>query len=273
MKGTVNPFEPWRPVEGRIPPPLYASRPWRPPLPRPVSANVEEPPLVEPIKPQPRNKLQAVPRRQQAEKKASPPKRMCLSKWLAFVVLGVAGILCLDSVGWYRSTHIPRLAVLGVSAGILAGMAFSRRRSWYRRLSWMAAALAIAGIAMWFIPTTQGVSLWAAYRQIEAVRALPAGDVSGYQRGEAARRTLVKEYPSFAAVVREVEQAWLRRTVDEAIENSDRQLDKNPDTALAQLRQLHKELSRLEHYATVKKELEAARRRAVQACIKVAQQP
>jgi hypothetical protein len=162
---------------------------------------------------------------------------------------------------------------LGVSAIIFAGMAFENRRSWSTRLAWMVAATAFAAIALWFVPTMHGVNLWSAYRQIEELHALPAGDVAAYQRGAAARRTLVEDFPSFAWDVRAAEKAWLRRTVDEAIENADRRLDKDPDAALVHLHQLDKELSRLDHYASVSKDLKSARRRAVQACVKVVQQP
>jgi hypothetical protein len=273
MKGTVNPFEPWRPVESPIPPPLHASRPWRPRTPKPVLSAVEEPPLVGPVNPPARTKAQVLPKCSPGQPKTPTAKRVSLSQWLAFLMLCVLGVLCLDSVGWYRVTHIPRLVVLGASAGLFAGMAFNRRRSWYTRLTWMAGALALAGIALWFVPTTQGVTLWSAYQRIDELRAMPTGDVAAYQRGEARRRTLVKEFPSFATDVRAAEQAWLRRTVDEAIESCDRQLDKDPDAALARLHQLDKDLSLMEHYPSVKKELESARRRAVQACLKVARQP
>lgn len=274
MKGTVNPFEPWRPVVDRIPPPLHVSRPWRPPPPPPVRAAVEEPPLVEPVKPLPRNKPPE--RLKQPQKPTGPSlyRATPISQWMAFVALTGLGLSYLASVGWMSATHMPRLMALGASAGIFVGIAFPYpRQSWYTRLTWMVAALALAGIALWFVPTVHGVNLWSAYRRVEKLRALPAGAVAEYQRGAAARQTLVEDFPSFAADVKAAEQAWLRRTVDEAIENADRQLAKDPDAALAHLHQLDKELSRMDHYASVRKDLESARRRAVQACVKVAQQP
>jgi hypothetical protein len=272
MKGTVNPFEPWRPVADRIPPRLHASRPWRPPAPPPVFKVVEEPPLVEPVKPLPRNKPPERPKQTQGRWGSSSPRRTPISQWTAFIVLAVLGLVCLDSFGWMSGTHMPRLMALGVSAGIFVGMALNNRRDWYTRLTWMAAALALAGLALWFVPTALGVNLWSAYRQVERLRDLPAGDVAAYQRGVSERRILVAEFPSFAGDVSAAEKGWFRRTVDEAIEAADRQLKNDPDAALAHLHQLDQDLSRLEHYATVQKELESARRRAVQACLKVGQQ-
>lgn len=269
MKANVNPFEPWRPPQAAVPPPLHVGRPWRPPPPPPAHA-AEEPLVVEPVDPPPRNKplrRPSPPKRPQDRTDLPSPRRTPVSQWAAFVVLAVLGFLCLDSVGWLRGTHAPRLMALGASAGIFVGMAVNHRRGWHRRLRGMAIALALAGIALWFVPTLRGVNLWSAYRQIEALRGLPAGAVAEYQRGAAARRTLVEEFPSFAANLRAAEQAWLRRTVDEAINKADRQLDNDPDTALAQLHQLDEQLAPLEHYASVRKELEAARRRMVQACL------
>jgi hypothetical protein len=189
------------------------------------------------------------------------------------VVLGVLGILSFDIMGWLGGTHAPRLIGLGASVGLFIGMAFSTRRDWSARLTWMAAALALAGITLWFVPTMHGNSLYSAYRQVEKLRTLPAGAIAEYHRNAATRRMLMEEFPSFTADLKQAEKAWLRRTVDEAIENADRQLDKDPDTVLVRLHQVEKELSQLEYYGLVRKDLESARRRAVQACLKVAQQP
>jgi hypothetical protein len=113
--------------------------------------------------------------------------------------------------------------------------------------------------------------LWSAYRQVEALRNLPAGDLARYQRGAEARQLLVEEFPSFAPDIDAAKQAWIHRTVDEAIENADRQLESDPHAAFANLHRLNTELARLEYYASVQKELESARRRAMQVCAKVVQ--
>jgi hypothetical protein len=181
-------------------------------------------------------------------------------------------LLCLDEVGWLRGTHMPRLIGLGLSGGMFVAMSVpSSRRSWYKRLKGMMIALALAGISLWFVPTVHGVSLWSSYRQIEDLRTLPAGDVAAYQSGAAARKLLVEEFPSFASDLSAAKQAWLRQTVDVAIENADRQLDKDPQAAFAHLHRLNEELARLEHYALVQRELESARGRAMQACAKMVQ--
>lgn len=274
MKGAVNPFEPWRPPANRIPPPLHVGRPWRPPPPQPVRAAVEEPPFVEPVKPLPRNKPPERPKLPQG-RAAKPSEGLTLRDlWLVLLPLCLALVtngLALANLGWVEGTQLTRFWALNICAVLLGGILLFGRQGGRVRLSWMMLVLALAGMALWFVPTIHGVNLWSAYRQIEELNVLPAGDVAAYQRGAAARRTLVEDFPSFAADVKAAEQAWLRRTVDEAIESADRQLAKDPDAALAQLHQLDKELSGLEHYGSVRKELASARRRAVQACLKVAQ--
>jgi hypothetical protein len=162
---------------------------------------------------------------------------------------------------------------LGISAGVLAGMALSSRPSWYNRLKWMAAALAWAGIAAWFVPTVHGVSLWSAYRQVKELHALPAGAVAEYKRGAPARQLVVEEFPSLASDLRTAKRGWLRRTVDQAIEKADQVIDKDPQTAFANLLRLKTELERLEHYDSVQKELESARLRAMLASARDVQQP
>jgi hypothetical protein len=277
MKGTVNPFEPWRPRVDRVPPPLHSGRPWRPPSVPPVLAAVEEPPLVEPVKPHPRNKPPERPKRPQGRTRQPPARCTCIAQLVIPVLFGTLGTLGLLGVMLSRSgPHTPRVLAWALSGSMFLFMALPLpHRSWYTRMKGMLIALALAGIALWFVPTIHGVSLWSAYRQIEKLRALPPGDVAGYQRGAPARQTLVADFPSFAAEVRAAEQSWFRRTVDEAIENADRRLAKDPDAVLARLHRLDKVLSLVEpkHYDLVRKDLESARRRAVQACVKVAQQP
>src|SRR5579884_146351 len=274
MKGTVDPFEPWRPVANRIPPPLHVGRPWRPPPPPPVRKAVGEPPFIEPVKPQPRNKPPERPKQPQG-RTVKPSSELTLRDlwpvllplFLAFVTNGLA----LANLGWVERTQLTRFWALNICAALLGGIVLYHRQGGHARLIWMVIVLALAGIALWFVPTIHGVNLWSAYRQVEELRALSPGDVAAYQRGAMARRTLVEDFPSFAADVKAAEQAWLRRTVDEAIENADRQLDKDPDAVLVGLHQLDKQLSQLEYYGLVRKDLESARRRAVQACLKVAQ--
>lgn len=268
MKGTVNPFEPWRPIADRLPPPLHVGRPWRPPYRRPAQAAVEEPLLVEPVNPRPRSKPPERPERPQRQPAPTSPPRTPTSRLANFLILGLVALMIFDGIrGLGDSRHSPRLSLLSASAILFAGTTFlNRYLSWSRHLTLMVCVLAFAGFVGWFVPSGHGINLWTAYRQIEELRTLPPGDVAAYQRAAVDRRTLVRDFPSFAADVSEAEHAWLRRTVDEVIDSADRQLAKDPDAVLLRLQQLDKELSQLDHYPSVRKDLESARRRAVRAC-------
>src|SRR5262249_27030784 len=194
--GNVNPFEPWRPTGLDIPPPLHTGRPWRPPA--PPRAFEEVPLVVEPADPAPPpNKRVDKPAkrpsepegRQQRRRPSSLPKSPSNLR----IVLGmffVLGTLGLFGLGYLGGTHLPRVftALLAVAVGFTLGISVFQRRSWYVRLGWIASGLALAGLAGWFVPTARGVSLWSAYRQVAELRALPAGDVSGYVNGAAARK-------------------------------------------------------------------------------------
>jgi hypothetical protein len=280
MKGNVNPFEPWRPIEMKVPPPLHVGRPWRPPAPPARRVAVEEPPFLEPVE-RPRNKPplrqpKPQPPRGQASGpplRPAPQRSACPCRLGVLFLVSVVSAMALPLlVAGMKESHFARVSLADVSAAF--GLAMSLvlyRRSWYSRLGWLAGGLALAGLAIWFMPTTHGVSLWSAYRQVEELRTLPAGDLAGYQRGAFARKQVVAEFPTFAVDVRAAEQAWMRRTADALIEKTDHQLGNDPQKALTDLHRANEELSGLEHYPLVKKDVEAARRRAVQACLNVAQ--
>jgi hypothetical protein len=269
MKGNVNPFEPWRPAGFDIPPPLHAGRPWRPPAPARVFEEV--PLVVEPADAAPPPNKPANGRRKPAgtcpTSRLTPAVRRQTNLRIVLGMFFVLGTLGLFGLGYLGGTHLPRVftALLAVAAGFTLGISVFHRRSWYARLVWIAGGLALAGLAGWFVPTVRGVSLWSAYRQVAELHALPAGDVSGYVNGAAARKELVSEFPTFAEDVTAAEQGWLRRTADAAIEDADRTLETDPHKALANLQQLNTTLAPLEHYALVRKELEAARQRALRA--------
>ena len=275
MNGIVNPFEPWRPLEADVPPPIHASRPWRPTPPPSKRAATEELPFAELADPPARPKQ---PKRNCAAHRAERNRTQPASaeapttRRVLVPMVFLLGLLTLVGLSWLGGEHFLRVTVTlaAVAVGFIVGFSLPSERGWHVRLGWMTAGLALAGLSAWFVPTLRGVSLWSAYQQVEELRALPAGDMAEYQRGAAARRILVEEFPTFAPDVSAAEADWLRRTVDEAIENADRQLENDPHAALADLHRLNKELERLDQYASVRNELQAVQRRAAQACANVA---
>lgn len=276
MKGILNPFEPWRPADIPIPPPIHASRPWRPAAPTPTRPAREDIPFAEPVEPPVRNRARNhCGKRKDAARVASPkgptnadakptgePSRI-LGLLGAFFLLAV---LTFVGLSWLGGSHFFRVVVtlLAVTVGFTFALAPAAQRTWSTRLGWMATGLALAGMSAWFVPTLSGTNLWSAYRQVEELRTLPAGAIAEYQRGAADRGILVEEFPSFAPDVRAAELAWLRRTVDEAIENAERRADLDPRGALAELQQLNQEL-RWEQFVSVRDELQAAQQRISQA--------
>lgn len=274
MNGIVNPFEPWRPLETEIPPPIHAGRPWRPtpPTQRAASEDIPFAELADPPKrcKQPKQKCAA----RRAERKRTAPTTMEVPRSPRVLVprILLLGLLVVLGLSWLGSAHFWRIIVTlaAVGAGFLVAFSLPSERGWYVRLGWLAAGLALAAVSAWFVPTLHGISLWSAYERVEELRALPAGDIDEYRRGEPARRMLVEAFPSFASDVSAAEVAWIRRTVDEAIENADRQLEVDPHAALSVLHRLNAELSRSDEYVSVRNELQAAEQRAARACVKVA---
>lgn len=278
MNGNVNPFEPWRPPGCDVPPRLHIGRPWRPPVKPAARVRFEEPPLVEPIEktarkqpPRPKRPAPAA-----ARTPSTPLLRTDQQIVLGmFFVLSVAlSALGLAGLAWLGDSHLPRIffTLLAVAAGFTVGISLARRRSWFVRLRWIAGGLALAALAGWFVPTTRGVNLWSAYRQVDELRELPAGAIDAYKIGGPDRRRIGLDFPTFAEDISAAERAWFRRTVDAAIEDADRKLPSDPGKALANLHQLNQDLSHLDpvHYAIVKEDLESAQKRALQVCKKAA---
>jgi hypothetical protein len=265
MFSNLNPFEPWRPREARqpAPPVVDARRPWRPPMP--------EPPFALPVEPKPAPRARRelpVPRPAHTRQRPTPPpaelrpdQRALALLFPGLVVLGLAGLIALGG------THLPRvfLALLSLGAGCLIGISLRRQRPWYARLGWVASGLAGAALAGWFAPTTSGLSLWGAYQRLAAAEAIPPGNVAAYTQGQAGRRELVREFPTFREAVETAELSWLRRTVDTAIEQADVKLETDPEEASETLQKLTKDLNGLEHFDSFAPELLGARKRAVQA--------
>jgi hypothetical protein len=276
MKGNVNPFEPWRPRHAElVPPPINSRQPWRPPLP-PGARRAPEPPLVEPV-PQPAQP-QKVRRcggcRRPPSTLNTPVSELRSDQRVVLALVFGLGVLGLIGLGFLGGIHLPRvfLALLALGVGFSVGISLARRRAWFVRLGWLAVGLTLAALAGWFVPTTEGVSLWSAYAQLRELRNLPPGDLSAYLREAPARKRLVESFPAFTEDVLAGERAWLRRTVDEVIERGDQLLEADPQRASLHLQAAASRLSKGEHFILVQSELQAARRRAFRAWLEAARQ-
>lgn len=272
MKSIVNPFEPWRPQDVPIPPPIHAARPWRPASPPPARPANQAIPFAEPVDPPRQNRARKCCGKRKEAARVEKRNAAAKSSGTACRVLGVlAALLVLGSLTtlgscWLGGSHFFRVVftLLAVTVSFTFGLAPASPRTWASRLTWMATGLALAGLSAWFVPTLRGVNLWSAYRQVEELRTLPAGEIAEYQRGAVDRRILIAEFPSFTSDIRAAETAWLRRTVDEVIENAERQADRDPQAALATLQRWNEDLKNSDQFSSVREDLQTAQQRFTQ---------
>ena len=78
-------------------------------------------------------------------------------------------------------------------------------------------------------------------------------------------------FPSLQTRIEEGELAWLGRTVDEVVAQSDDMLEDDPEQATTRLHQATQELERLDHFDVMRDRVLAARRRALMRRLELAQ--
>jgi hypothetical protein len=260
MTRDPNPFEPWRPRPGECPPPaIDLHRPWRPrrtpepaayPVPDPVPGKAEtksgtgtgsgtEAPAFEPR-----------------------PDNLAILTTVLLLLLAVAIL----TQGGADNAHLPRIlaALAAVGAGWGVSVSLARRRPMPVRLGWIGAGVLAALAVRWFVPTVHGVSLWEAGGLAAETEAIPAGDVVGYTAGARHRKAAVSDY---AGEIKAADRAWMRRTADAAIASSRERIERDPAQASHDLHLLAGSLERLDHWAEVRDDLRAVRRKALHACV------
>jgi hypothetical protein len=188
--------------------------------------------------------------------------------WASLILV----LVCMIAVANLGGEHFPRVVFACLAAGVgwAAGVSLARRRPGHVRLAWVAGGLMAAVAARWFLPTTEGVSLWEASRVAAQVEALPAGDVEGYTAGAARRQAAQRSFPEYAGEIGAAERDWTRRTIDQGMAEADGRLADDPARAAADLRALAMALGH-QLPQNLPPELRAARRRAVLAWARVAQ--
>jgi hypothetical protein len=135
------------------------------------------------------------------------------------------------------------------------------------RLGWVAAGLVGALAVRWFVPTTDGVSLWGATRLASETEAIPVDDLDRYRSEEGRRQTAIRRFPGLETEIADAERAWLRRRVDAAIQDADRLLPADPIQASESLRKLAGDLAKLDHWKDVRDVLREARQRTVRGAV------
>lgn len=242
-----DPLQPWRPKGDE---PFLPADPSR--HPRPLPDEPAPPAPVEVYWPA-------------SEPTYTPPVTLRLDQKAVLIcgaALLVAGVVLLLILG---APHVTRLgaAAVCVEAGLFAGLSLARKRSWRNRLAWVGGGVAGAALVWVFLPTTGGINLLEAYRQLAEARNLPVGDVDHFLQTRPRRELLKAQYPSFKPEVDEAERGWFTQTADQAVTKADALLSADPATASDQLQQLDRRIRPVKHYAVVRDRLQAARHRAV----------
>jgi hypothetical protein len=168
--------------------------------------------------------------------------------------------------------HLPRVlaSCLALGLGWSAGVSWARRRSRTVRLAWVAAGVVGALCARWFVPTTQGVSLWTASRMADRLETYPVSAPGGFAAGQARRQAAVRQFPQYAEEIQTAERVCLRRCVDAAIGRAAGLLQDNPRLATRPLRDCDRALGRLIQNTDLETDLRNARRQTIrEACMRI----
>src|SRR5262245_60577337 len=85
---------------------------------------------------------------------------------LGAVVLAVAGLTWMSQV---PDIHWPRVfgVLMALGLGLWVGICLARRQEWHVRAYCLAAGVGGACLAWWFVPTSAGLSLYAAKQEYE----------------------------------------------------------------------------------------------------------
>lgn len=146
-------------------------------------------------------------------------QRLRHEEWLVVSIYGLIAIAGMIAFGRLPASHFPRVlgAMLLTGVGLVAGVGVARRK-WVRVLC-LGAALALAVLVWFFMPTTRGMNWWTArhetHRLADMVNALPDCDVAAFLAGRDDRDRFMSHFPEFRAPVQEAVDAWQQRSVSQ----------------------------------------------------------
>ena len=186
MPFNPNPLEPWRAVRGES----ARDTRWGSPAPGPWRGSPRTPP--------------------------TPGLRADLLLLAVLLFnLALVGAVALKK---FSISHAPQVgSVFGLMAlGLWLGISGARNRHGLLRLSVVAVAVGLSVAAWLFIPTTGGLSWWAAQHEAMRLRAelesLRPGDSGRFQENEEARSRLVAQFPEYKDLFPQAEAAWLAKS-------------------------------------------------------------
>jgi hypothetical protein len=164
----------------------------------------------EPWRPAEPGRLEREP---QLPEKANEPQPLLVALGIGLLLLGVIAFTQLPF------SHAPRILSALLLVGLGAGTAISAGRpwGWRLRLSCLGAGVGLAALAWWFVPTTEGLSLWSAQRGADRLaaelEAVPAGDTAGYLKGSTERERLIAQFSDYRTLLQRPADAWMERSV------------------------------------------------------------
>jgi hypothetical protein len=149
----------------------------------------------------------------QLSEKANGPPPLLVVLGISLVLLGAIAFAQLSF------SHAPRILSALLLVGLGAGAAISAARpwGWCERLGCLSAGVGLAALAWWFVPTTEGLSLWSAQRGadrlVAELEAMPACDTTGYLKGSAEREQLIAQFPEYRQLLQRPADAWIEWSV------------------------------------------------------------
>jgi len=213
MNENPNPLEPWRPSAG-------------------------EPLRAEPLRFPPRGEIVEA-----GGPRPNPPPPGLRGDQLLVGILFL-NLIALGAVAFklLPRNHVPQIisVVVLLGLGLALGISAARNRSGLFRVVLVLAGLGAAAAAWWFVPTTGGLSLFAAQREAERVTAelesLPAGDSARFLELEEASQQLVEQFPEYKDPLEKLSNQWRERS-EAKWEDDLNQLGPEDFSRLADLRQ------------------------------------
>jgi hypothetical protein len=202
---------------------------------------------------------------------APPAPEPCRQQWLGWLSYGLPVLAVLVGILWgsrLPGTQLPRTVgiLLPLGVGLMVALGAARKSRTLVRLAWILGGMALAVVNWEFVPTGSGVSRWTAGARLRAVETAdvhldPADFQALYREGEKA----VVEFPAWRPRLEAAQQHWQDGRVTAAVNEARARAKEDPAAALARLQELEKTLPAQSSLASLRADLAAGKREAVEA--------
>jgi hypothetical protein len=181
----------------------------------------------------------------------------------------VAAVLLGIFWGWQlHGTQTPRIVgiLLPLGVGLMGGLGAARKSRPLVRLGWLLGGMALAVVNWEFVPTGSGLSRWTAGARLHAaetadVRLAPDDFDTLYREGERA----VAEFPQWKPRLEAARQHWAEGRLAAAVAEARDHAHGDPTGTLARLLELEKTIPPQGGSESLRAELTAGKREAVEA--------